>query len=60
MEDGRSHYELSHLGDRRLYDFVKLNQSNNEEAELIVIVALIRNFNTGLSSISLFAENIVS
>lgn len=60
MEDGHSHYELSHLGNQRLYDFLNLNQSNKEEAELIVIEAYVIKFQHGLSNISLFAENIVS
>ena len=56
-----SNIELSHLGDRRLYDFENLNQSNEEENDdLLFTEDLIRNLNTGLNNIASFAENIAS
>ena len=56
-----SNVELSHLGDRQLYDFENLNQSVKEkDDELIFTEDLIRNLNTDLSNIASFAENIAS
>ncbi|MEY3838982.1 MAG: putative tRNA thiolase, partial [Pseudomonadota bacterium] len=56
-----SNIELSHLGDRSLYDFENLNQSNKEENDdLLFTEDLIRNLNTGLNNIASFAENIAS
>jgi hypothetical protein len=53
--------ELSHLGDRQLYDFENLNQSIKEkDDELIFTEDLINNLNTDLSNIASFAENIAS
>ena len=56
-----SNVELSHLGDRRLYDFENLNQSNEEEgAEHLFTEDLIRNLNADLSHIHSFTANITS
>jgi len=56
-----SNIELSHLGDRQLYDFENLNQSIKEkDDELIFTEDLIRNLNTDLINIASFAENIAS
>jgi tRNA 2-thiocytidine biosynthesis protein TtcA len=56
-----SNIELSHLGDRRLYDFENLIQSNKEEDdELIFTEDLIRNLNADVPNIPSFAENIPS
>ena len=56
-----SNVELSHLGDRQLYDFENLNQSVKEkDDELIFTEDLIRNLNADLSNIASFAENIAS
>jgi len=56
-----SNVELSHLGDRQLYDFENLNQSIKEkDDELIFTEDLINNLNTDLSNIASFAENIAS
>jgi tRNA 2-thiocytidine biosynthesis protein TtcA len=56
-----SNVELSHLGDRRLYDFENLNQSNEEESEEHLFTEdLIRNLNADLSHIPSFTENITS
>jgi tRNA 2-thiocytidine biosynthesis protein TtcA len=56
-----SNVELSHLGDRRLYDFENLNQSNEEESEEHLFTEdLIRNLNADLSHIPSFTANITS
>jgi tRNA 2-thiocytidine biosynthesis protein TtcA len=56
-----SNVELSHLGDRQLYDFENLNQSIKEkDDEFIFTEDLIRNLNADLSNIASFAENIAS
>jgi len=56
-----SNVELSHLGDRQLYDFENLNQSIKEkDDELIFTEDLIRNLNADLTNIASFAENIAS
>jgi len=56
-----SNVELSHLGDRRLYNFENLNQPIKEkDDELIFTEDLIRNLNPDLSNIASFAENIAS
>jgi tRNA 2-thiocytidine biosynthesis protein TtcA len=56
-----SNVEPSHLGDRRLYDFENLNQSNKEENDdLLFTEDLIRNLNTDLNNITFFTENIAS
>ena len=56
-----SNVELSHLGDRRLYNFENLNQPIKEkDDELIFTEDLIRNLNPNLSNIASFAENIAS
>ena len=56
-----SNVEPSHLGDRRLYDFENLNQSNKEEKDdLLFTEDLIRNLNADLNNIAFFTENIAS
>ena len=56
-----SNVELSHLGDRQLYDFENLNQSFKEkDDELIFTEDLIKNLNADLSKIASFGENIAS
>jgi tRNA 2-thiocytidine biosynthesis protein TtcA len=56
-----SNVELSHLGDRRLYDFENLSQSNKDDTDdLLFAEDLIRNLNASLNNIPSFAENIAS
>ena len=56
-----SNVELSHLGDRQLYDFESLNQSIKEkDDEPIFTEDLINNLNANLNNIASFPENITS